>query len=166
MFYTQSQLAVYIPISKKYIRLKIDGLPKMAATIWDTRPFKPFSSVEISSRVVSAFSAHWAEAFFSSSQVFFLAAKLVFKFSVSKRLICSLKLADLISASWLASRVFASANCEFNSDKAFCKTFRWVKILLQVQKSRFKSQVLYKKPLDTRGLMYAKTNFYDSKDIL
>ena len=132
----------------------------MAATIWDTRPFNPFSSVEISSRVVSAFSAHWVRSVFSSSQVFFLAAKLVFKFSVSKRLICSLELADLISASWLASRVFASVNCEFYSDKAFCKTFRWVKILLYVQKWRFKSQVLYKKPLDTWGLMYAKSIFF------
>ena len=134
----------------------------MAETIWDTRFFKPVSSVVTSSRAASAFSARCVSSIFSSAQDFFLAVKLVFNFSVSARLNWSLESADLISASWSASRVLASVNCEPNSDRAFYKTYTGVS-RFKLKDIGFKSQVLCTAiPLDTWGLMSAKAIFYDS----
>ena len=98
----------------------------MAETIWDTRFFKPVSSVVTSSRAASTISTRCISSVFSSAQDFFFVVKLVFNFSVSERLSWSLESADLISASWSASRVFASVNWEPNSDRAFYKTYTGV----------------------------------------
>ena len=82
-------------VKRRYKKISRDGLPKMADTICDTRLFKPVSSVVTSSRAASAFSARCVRSIFSSAYVFFLAAKLVFKFSVSRRLTCNLELVDI-----------------------------------------------------------------------
>ena len=112
----------------------------MVETIWDTRFFKPVSSVVTSSRATSAFSARCVSSVFSSAQVFFLAVKLVLNFSVSARLNWSLESADLISASWSANRVLTSVNWEPNSDRAFYKTYTGVsRLKLQVIKVQVSS---------------------------
>ena len=99
IFHRVSYRIIFRLATKHIWKIKSGSLPKIAATIWDTRPFKLFSSVEISFRDVSAVSARRVRSTFSSAHVFSLTAKSVFNFSVSERLICSWEVENLISDS-------------------------------------------------------------------
>ena len=131
----------------------------MAETIWDTRFFKPVSSIVTSSRAASSFSACCISNVFSSAQDFFLAVKLVFNFSVSARLNWSLESTDLISASWSASRVFASVNWEPSSDRVFYKTYTGVsRLKLKVIKIQV-SSTLHRNTTWHLGANVCQNNF-------
>ena len=106
---------------------KQGDLPKIAETIWDTRFFKPVSSVVTYSRATSAFSACWIRTVFSLAQASLSVVKMVFNFSASDTLNWNFDSAFLVSVSWAASRVLASDNWVSSYVVAACIQHKLVK---------------------------------------
>ena len=102
-----------------------DDLPKTAATIWDTRRFRPESSAVFSKRAFSACSARFTSATFSSAHAFRSASNSVFSFSCAAMLdYTNLAFAFRVSISCIFSQFLRSARSASSFLPTACINFR------------------------------------------